>query len=193
MGFKQGRISRRVASGRYKDYVIKWLLSYCDRRTSFARNPSPEQLREVHFYCDESFIYRNDHGHYSWYIPGEQHQWGKAQGSAQRWGIFHGMWSFLRTRMKSWNEKWKFSQFPLFSQVFGENFRKFCKLFILFSNSHIICEKIEKFRQIFIKIDQKKLYFSFGEWNIIFHSPKFWCGFFAKKLRLERCKGMWIL
>jgi len=94
LGFRQGRISRRVASRRYLGYIISWLVAYCLRRTSFARNPSAEQKKEVHFLCDESFLYRNDSGWFSWFIPGDQLFWGKAKGSAERWGIFHGVWTW---------------------------------------------------------------------------------------------------
>lgn len=94
MGFRCGRIARRVASRRYKDYIIAWLVSYCQRRTTFARNPTDEQKKEVHFKGDESFIYQNDSGWYSWFVPGENLFWGKAKGSAQRWGIFHGLFTW---------------------------------------------------------------------------------------------------
>ena len=94
MGFKHGRISRKVSSGRYKSYVIAWLISYCTRRAQFARNPTAAQLKEVHFYVDESFIYRNDSGNFSYYVPGEQSAWGKAKGNGQRWGLVHGVWSW---------------------------------------------------------------------------------------------------
>lgn len=94
MGFRHGRLTRRIASRRYLAYVINWLVAYCKRRTEYARNPTPEQKKEVHFMCDESFVYRNDSGWYGFFIPGDNLFWGKAKGSAQRWGIFHGLFTW---------------------------------------------------------------------------------------------------
>ena len=53
-------------------------------------------LKEVHFYLDESFLYRNDAGQFSLYIPGDQHMWGKAAGGKQRWGIVHGIFDWYQ-------------------------------------------------------------------------------------------------
>mgnify|MGYP005677160433 CR=1 FL=1 len=94
LGFKQGRISRRVTTSRNKDYVIQWLLSYADRRAKFARDPDHAK-DEVHFYLDESFIYRNDAGNFSWYVDGDQHKWAKPSGTKHRWGIFHGIFDWF--------------------------------------------------------------------------------------------------
>ena len=53
-------------------------------------------LKEVHFYTDETFIYRDDAGRFSFYIPGDQHMWGKATGGHQRWGIVHGIFDYYQ-------------------------------------------------------------------------------------------------
>ena len=94
MGFRHGRICRRVSSNRYKEYIIAWLIAYCERRASYAKNPSETQKMEVYFLLDESFIFRNDNGDFSWFFPNDQYYWGKAQGGGQRWGIFHGLWTW---------------------------------------------------------------------------------------------------
>ena len=94
MGFKHGRISRHLTSSRNKDYIIAWLVSYCERRMKFATDPTEEMLNEVHFLLDESFLYRNDAGNFSWFFPGDQHVWGKPNGSKQRWGIIHGIFDW---------------------------------------------------------------------------------------------------
>ena len=94
MGFKRGRICRRLTTSRNKGYIIAWLLAYCERRMKFATDPTEEMLNEVHFYVDESFLYRNDAGYFSWYAPGDQFMWGKANGSKQRWGIVHGIFDW---------------------------------------------------------------------------------------------------
>ena len=94
MGFKQGRISRRITTSRNKGYVIQWLLSYADRRAKFARDPTHAK-DEVHFYLDESFMYRNDAGKFSWFIEGDQHKWAKPSGTKHRWGIFHGIFDWF--------------------------------------------------------------------------------------------------
>ena len=94
MGFKQGRISRRLSNGRNKDYVIQWLLAYAERRAKFARDPDHAKT-EVHFYLDESFMYRNDAGNFSWFVDGDQHKWAKPSGGKHRWGIFHGIFDWF--------------------------------------------------------------------------------------------------
>jgi len=53
--------------------------------------------------------------------------------------------------------------FRFFSRILVKISGNFANCPYFSSNSHIIYEKIEKFRQIFIKIEPKKLYFSFGE------------------------------
>ena len=94
MGFQHGRICRRLTSSRNKDYIIAWLLAYCQRRMQFATDPTEDMLKEVHFYVDESFLYRNDAGVFSWFVPGDQFMWGKPMGSKQRWGIVHGIFDW---------------------------------------------------------------------------------------------------
>jgi len=94
MGFKHGRISRVLTCSRNKDYIIAWLIAYCQRRTKFATDPTEDMLHEVHFYVDESFLYRNDAGKFSWFCPGDQHQWAKPTGTKQRWGIVHGIFDW---------------------------------------------------------------------------------------------------
>ena len=76
MGFKHGRLFRRLTTSRNKDYIIAWLLAYCERRAKFATDPTEEMLKEVHFYVDESFLYRNDAGVYGWFFPGDEKWWG---------------------------------------------------------------------------------------------------------------------
>ena len=97
MGFKHGRIFRRLTTSRNKDYIIAWLLAYCERRSKFATDPTEEMLNEVHFYVDESFLYRNDAGVYGWFVPGDEKWWGKATGSKQRWGIVYGIFDWYAT------------------------------------------------------------------------------------------------
>ena len=49
---------------------------------------------EVHFYVDESFLYRNDAGIFGWYVPGDQKAWAKPTGSKHRWGIIQGIFDW---------------------------------------------------------------------------------------------------
>ena len=100
LGFKQGRISRRVTTARYKDYVIQWLLAYAERRAKFARDPDHAK-HEVHFYLDESFLYRNDAGNFSWFVDGDQHKWAKPSGAKHRWGIFHGIFDWFEAPLEA--------------------------------------------------------------------------------------------
>ena len=67
-----------------------------------------------------------------------------------------------------------------FSNLIKENSGFFTDCLYFSSNSSIFCKIFAKFRQFFIKIRPKKFHFSFGEWNFIFHSPKFCADFLVK-------------
>ena len=84
MGFQHGRLCRRMTTNRNKEYIIGWLLVYCDYRAKWATDPTEEMLNEVQFYVDETFMYKNDWGYFGWFCPGDQMMWGKISGLGQR-------------------------------------------------------------------------------------------------------------
>jgi hypothetical protein len=100
-GMEYGRLNRKWGVGRCREYVLRWLLSYSERRARWAHfNPaesstsiSEAEALTVQCFIDEAFLYRNDSGNYSWHRKGDC-QWAKAKGASQRWGIVQCMFTW---------------------------------------------------------------------------------------------------
>ena len=87
-GFSYGHIHRKVSDARNKEYVLKWLLAYCKRRTRYAKNPTVADKKKILIFMDEAALRRDHTGSYSWYPPGPGGRiWGKSVGSSIRWGV----------------------------------------------------------------------------------------------------------
>ena len=85
----------------------------------------------------------------------------------------------IGTRLKNEMKNEKTANPAFFQKNFG-TFRKFADYVYFSANSNIICENFAKFRQNFMNIKLKELNLFLGEWNSIFHSPKFDAYFLLK-------------
>jgi hypothetical protein len=89
MGFHYARIQPTIKSGRSRGDVVQWLISYSQRRVDFADTPD---VAVVHMYCDETFLYRDETGQYSWYL--DEKRWEMGQLPHDRWGISQALFSW---------------------------------------------------------------------------------------------------
>ena len=91
MGFKWGRISRKLKSGRTKDYVLAWLHKYANERTDYAEKPSSKVL----CFLDETFLHQDDTGNFSWYLASDDSPtaWTTGVLPKTRWGIVQCVFS----------------------------------------------------------------------------------------------------
>ena len=76
---------------------VNWLLRYCNDRYDFLMNPL-QHTNEVHMFIDETFLYRDEAGNYSWYLQCEPdfNCWAKGVGSLPhtRWGIVQALFTW---------------------------------------------------------------------------------------------------
>jgi hypothetical protein len=69
LGFRFGRITRTIRSGRTKPYVVSWLRSYCTRRVARFNSRSPAV---VDVFLDECWLWADAGGMYTWHA-GDNH------------------------------------------------------------------------------------------------------------------------
>lgn len=68
MGFAYGRIKKIIKAGRTKAYVLAWLMVYVAKRIQFE---AQHDVSAVHGFLDETFLYRDDTGNFSWFPKDE--------------------------------------------------------------------------------------------------------------------------
>ena len=88
MGFKFGRIKRKIKARR--DEFIDWLLAYAQRRVTAATVPDDTT---VHIHLDETSIWRDEAGNFSWYCPEDGNVWPLKVANLPhtRWSIAHAL------------------------------------------------------------------------------------------------------
>lgn len=91
MGFQWGRISRKLKSGRTKDYVLAWLHKYAGHRADFAQKPSTKVL----CFLDETFLHQDATGDFSWFLASDHtpRAWATGVLPKTRWGIVQCVFS----------------------------------------------------------------------------------------------------
>jgi len=85
LGFRWGRISRSIKSGRSKPYVLDWLKSYCTRRHALNQQGAAGDHTDVDAFLDESALWRDEGGNWSWYH--NDRVWSKVNTPKEKWMI----------------------------------------------------------------------------------------------------------
>ena len=92
MGFQWGRISRKLKSGRTKEYVLAWLHKYANERRDYADKPSDKVL----CFMDETFLHQDATGDFSWFLASDVNPraWTTGLLPKTRWGIVQCVFSY---------------------------------------------------------------------------------------------------
>jgi hypothetical protein len=86
MGFRYGKISKTFKSARCKPYIIDWAKRYCIARiAALEQGKKGERMDKVDAFLDETWMYQNASGGYSWYL--DDKTWFAGRGAKNRWCI----------------------------------------------------------------------------------------------------------